>query len=426
MRLRSAPIVVLLLTLAACGAPQKPAPRPDPDPAPRPTTAHAAGRVVAYFTDWGVYGRDYQVKNVETSGSAAALTDLVYAFGQVKGGRCAPSDSWADFQRPIAAADSVDGRADPGGAVLRGNFGQLRKLKAKHPALRLIWSFGGWGGSDGFSEAARDPAAFAASCRALLTDRRWAGLFDGVDIDWEYPNACGMTCDTSGRKGLVKVLDALRAALGPKALITAAVPGDVDKLASTDYAAAARTANWLSTMTYDYFGTGADGAGDDTQDLHRTAPHSPLTAYPGIPLASATTSATVDELLELGIPADKLLLGVGFYGRGWTGVSSAKVGGPAGGPATGRYEKGLEDYEILARRCPPTGTVGGTAYAHCGTQWWSYDTPETIKTKMAYAKSKALGGAFAWELSGDTPGAVLLKAMAAAWSPAAPPSPPAP
>jgi len=421
VRLRSAPIAVLLLTLAACGAPHTPAPKPDPRPDPK--VAHATGRVVGYFTDWGVYGRDYQVKDVETSGSAAALTDLVYAFGQVKGGRCAPADGWADFQKPIAAADSVDGAADRGDAGLRGNFGQLRKLKAKHPALRLIWSFGGWGGSDGFADAARDPAAFAASCHALLTDARWSGLFDGVDIDWEYPNACGGTCDTSGRDGLAKVLRALRAALGPDALITAAVPGDEEKLASTDYAAAARTANWLSAMTYDYFGTGADGAGDDSQDLHRTAPHSPLTAYPGIPLASSTASATVDDLLRLGVPADKLLLGVGFYGRGWTGVTSPDAGGSAIGPATGRYEKGLEDYEILARRCPPSGTVGGTAYAHCGAQWWSYDTPETIKTKMAYAKSKALGGAFAWELSGDTPDAALLKAMAAAWPPPSPATP---
>jgi len=377
--------------------------------------------VVGYFTDWGVYGRDYQVKDVETSGSAATLTDLVYAFGQVKGGRCAPADSWADFQKPIAKADSVDGAADAAGTALRGNFGQLRKLKAKHPALKLIWSFGGWSGSDGFAEAAHDPAAFAASCRALLSDPRWSGLFDGVDIDWEYPNACGVTCDTSGRDALARVLGAMRTALGPDALITAAVTGDVGKLTSADYAAAARPANWLNAMTYDYFGTAADGgAGDDTEDLHQTAPHSPLTAYPGIPRDSATTSATVDELLRLGIPAEKLLLGIGFYGRGWTGVTSPAVGGTASGPATGRYEKGLEDYEILARRCPPTGTVGGTVYAHCGSEWWSYDTPETIKTKMAYARSRALGGAFAWELSGDTPDAKLLKAMAPATPPVAP------
>ncbi|HEY0001792.1 MAG TPA: glycoside hydrolase family 18 protein, partial [Actinoplanes sp.] len=169
---------------------------------------------------------------------------------------------------------------------------------------------------------------------------------------------------------------------------------------------AARSANWLSAMTYDYFGT----AGVESTD-QRTAPHSPLTAYPGIPREAATTSATVDEMLRLGIPPAKVLLGIGFYGRGWTGVTAAEPGGTASGPADGRYEKGIEDYEVLAARCPPTGSAGGTAYAHCGSQWWSYDTPATIKTKMAYAGSKRLGGAFAWELSGDTAQADLLAAV---------------
>jgi chitinase len=312
----------------------------------------------------------------------------------------------------------VDGTADEAGATLKGDFGQLRTLKAKHPRLKLIWSFGGWNGSDGFTDAAKDPAAFARSCRDLLDDARWAGLFDGIDIDWEYPNACGLTCDKSGPDGLARLLAALRSALGPHALITAAVSADPGKLAKADYATAARSADWLSAMTYDYFGTGGDGGGGDGDDLHRTEPQSPLTGYPGIPPPGATTSSTIDQLLRMGVPAAKVLLGVPFYGRGWTGVHSAAVGAPASGPAAGRYEAGLEDYDVLARRCPPTGTVGGTAVAYCGSQWWSYDTPDTIKAKMAYARSRALGGAFAWELSGDTPQAVLLKAIAAGLNPA--------
>jgi chitinase len=158
-------------------------------------------------------------------------------------------------------------------------------------------------------------------------------------------------------------------------------------------------------MTYDFFGTGT-GAG-------RTAPHSPLTAYPGIPRASATTDAAISKLLELGVPAAKVLLGVGFYGRGWTGVSSAAPGGTATGPAPGTYETGMEDYAVLRETCPPTGTIGGTAYALCRGQWWGYDTPETIRTKMAYARGRGLGGAFAWELSGDTADARLVGAMVA-------------
>ncbi|GIM93877.1 glycoside hydrolase family 18 protein [Paractinoplanes toevensis] len=391
MRRLALPVLLLPLALFACSGKTEPAPE-------RPTA-----KVVGYFTNWGVYGRDFQVKDLDASGAAGKLTHLVYAFGKVTEGRCAASDGWADYQKPMPAPDSVDGVADRPDATLRGNFGQLRKLKAKHPGLRLIWSFGGWTGSDGFTAAARDPAGFAASCRDLLGDPRWAGLFDGIDVDWEYPNACGLSCDTSGPDALPAVLTALRSALGPDALISAPVSGDIGKLKATDYLAASRTANWLSAMTYDYFGT---------DDAKTTAAHSPLSAYPGIPRTSNTTSATVDELLRLGVPAEKILLGIGFYGRGWTGVTATEPGGSASGPADGRFEKGLEDYDVLAVRCPPTGTAGGTAYAHCGTQWWSYDTPATIKDKMAYARSKALGGAFAWELSGDTSKSDLLNAVA--------------
>lgn len=387
-------LVAMIVLLAGCSSPERPA------PAASSPAASSRPRVVAYFTDWG----DFQVRDADKSGAAGRLTHLVYAFGKVTGGGCSAGDAWADFQKPIAAADSVDGVADAPGQPLRGNFGQLRKLKQRHPELRLLWSFGGWTGSQGFAEAVKDPAAFARSCAALLRDPRWAGLFDGVDVDWEYPNACGLACDDSGPDALAGLLSALRAELGPDALVSAAVPADRDKLTATDYAAAARSATWLSAMTYDFFGTG------DTPGP--TAPHSPLTAYPGIPRETATTDAAVRELIGLGVPGEKVLLGVGFYGRGWTGVTTAAPGGHASGAAAGSHEKGIEDYDVLRSTCPPTGTAGGTAYALCRGQWWSYDTPETIKTKMAYARSTGLAGAFAWELSGDTPDARLVTAMA--------------
>ena len=52
------------------------------------------------------------------------------------------------------------------------------------------------------------------------------------------------------------------------------------------------------------------------------------------------------------MPASKLLLGVGFYGRGWTGVTQAAPGGTATGAAPGKYEAGIEDYKLISTRCP--------------------------------------------------------------------------
>lgn len=370
--------------------------------------ASAGHRVVGYFTDWGVYGRNYHVKNIETSGSAAKLTHINYAFGNVTGGKCAVGDSYADYDRAYDAAGSVDGQADTwDNGALRGNFNQLRKLKKLHPDLKVIWSFGGWTWSGGFGDAAKDPAAFADSCYNLVKDPRWADVFDGIDIDWEYPNACGLTCDTSGRDAFRDVMAALRTRFGGNNLVTAAITADGSaggKLEAADYAGAARYVDWYNPMTYDFFGAW-DAKGP-------TAPHSPLTSYDGIPKAGFDTDSAISKLLSMGVPPSKLLLGLGFYGRGWTGVTPTAVpGGTATGPAAGTYEQGIDDYKVLKSKCPATGTVAGTAYATCGNDWWSYDTPATIAGKMAYKDQRALGGTFFWELSGDTADGELIKAI---------------
>ncbi|QHA03507.1 chitinase [Streptomyces broussonetiae] len=371
-----------------------------------PPRVTAGSKVVGYFTEWGTYDRKYYAKNVETSGSAARLTHINYAFGNVTGGKCAMGDSYAATDRAYTADESVDGVADTWDQPLHGNFNQLLKLKKKRPGLKILWSFGGWTWSGGFGEAAKNPAAFAQSCYDLVNNSKWAGLFDGIDIDWEYPNACGNTCDTSGREAFRNVLAALRSKFGSSKLVTAAITADATaggKIDATDYAGAAQYVDWYNPMTYDYFGAW-DASGP-------TAPHSPLTSYSGIPKAGFNTSATIARLKGLGIPAAKLLLGIGFYGRGWTGVTRAAPGGTATGPAAGTYEQGIDDYKVLRAKCPATGTVGGTAYAKCGSDWWSYDTPATIATKMTYKNQQGLGGTFFWELSGDTANGELIKAI---------------
>ncbi|MFE9206040.1 glycosyl hydrolase family 18 protein [Micromonospora sp. NPDC007230] len=383
-------------------------PTTPPPTTPPPTTPPPTGgkKVVGYFAEWGVYARNYHVKNIHTSGSAAKLTHILYAFGNTSGGRCSIGDSYADYDKAYTAADSVDGVADTWDQPLRGSFNQLRKLKRMYPNLKVLWSFGGWTWSAGFTQAAQNPAAFADSCYALVKDPRWADVFDGIDVDWEYPNACGLQCDSSGPNAFKNVVSALRSKFGANFLVTAAITADGSsggKIDAADYAGATPYLNWLMPMTYDYFGAfNAQGP---------TAPHSPLYSYAGIPQQGFWADAAIQKLKGKGVPSDKLLLGVGFYGRGWTGVTQSAPGGTATGPAPGTYEQGIEDYKVLKNSCPATSTVGGTAYAKCGSNWWSYDTPSTIGGKMTYAKNQGLGGAFFWELSGDTSNGELIGAI---------------
>jgi chitinase len=373
------------------------------------TPPGTAGNVkVGYFAEWGVYGRNYHVKNIDTSGSAAKLTHINYAFGNVTGGACTIGDAFADYDKAYTADQAVDGVADTWDQPLRGSFNQLRKLKAKYPNIKVIWSFGGWTWSGGFGQAAANPTAFANSCYNLVEDPRWADVFDGIDIDWEYPNACGLSCDTSGAAAYKNLMGALRSRFGTGNLVTSAITADGTnggKIDAADYAGAAQYVNWYLDMTYDFFGAfAAQGP---------TAPHSPLYAIPGNAQSQAgfNSDAAIQKLKSKGVPSNKLLLGIGFYGRGWTGVSQSAPGGTATGAAPGTYEPGIEDYKVLKSSCPSNGTVAGTAYAHCGSNWWSYDTPATIASKMAYAKNQGLGGAFFWEFSGDTANGELITAI---------------
>jgi chitinase len=390
--------------------PASPTTRPPTTPPTTPPTQNPGGsgkNVVGYFAEWGVYQRAYFVKNLVSSGSAAKMTHLLYAFGNTTGGQCSIGDSYADYDMAYTAANSVDGVADTWDAgALRGSFNQLRKLKRQYPNIKVIWSFGGWTWSSGFTQAAANPAAFANSCYNLIKDSRWSDVFDGIDIDWEYPNACGLQCDSSGPAAYNNVISALRTKFGSSFLITSAISADGSnggKLDVADYASGIQKLNLVFPMTYDYFGAFAPQG--------PTAPHSPLTSYTGIPTPGFYSDAAIQKLKSKGVPAGKMLLGIGFYGRGWTGVTQAAPGGSATGAAPGTYEAGIEDYKVLKNSCPPTGTVAGTSYAKCGSNWWSYDTPSTIAGKMSYVKQQGLGGAFFWEASGDTSNGELISAI---------------
>jgi chitinase len=373
--------------------------------------------IVGNFSEWGVYEDAYHVEDIDESGAAEQLTHIVYAFGMVQDGECRIDDAHAAYEARYTAANSVAGVDDPEGEgddVVRGSFNQLRQLKEEHPDLEVLWSFGGWFGSGGWTPAAEDPAAFAQSCYDLVEDPRWADVFDGIVIDWEFPNWCAEVCDASGFDAYRELIEAVRARFGPDNEVVGAIPGDATEggpLDAADYAGAAPYVDFYMVLTLDYFGPWEPGM--------PTAVQSPLTDYEGIPIPGLNGDAAIQNLLDRDVPADKLLLGVAFFGEGWTGASSPEPGATATGPASATFEERAVEYRRLAETCPPTGTIAGTAYAACGDEWWSYDTPETLTAKMGYVLDHGLGGTHFWELRGDTDSATLVTALHDALHPAA-------
>ncbi|WP_431897804.1 glycosyl hydrolase family 18 protein [Nonomuraea sp. bgisy101] len=412
---------------------------------------------VGYFVQWGIYGRQYFVRNLDTSGAAAKLTHINYAFGNIdpvnltclqgvtKGTTQNPQDpsqgdgagdAEADYGRPFSAAQSVDGVADTGWEKLRGNFNQLKKLKAKHPHLKVLISLGGWTYSKYFSDVAATDAArkkFVSSCIDIYIKGNLpvaggaggpgtaAGVFDGIDLDWEWPGAEGHAGnhvspnDKANNTLLIaefrRQLDELTRQTGQRYQLTAFTPADPAKIAAGwDLPQIAKNLDIFNVQGYDFHGAGSDNSWEPNRTGHQGNLHLD-TDSPYDP--DFSVEKAIDVYLQAGVHPRKLTIGLAYYGRGWQGVAD---GGKAGewqsatGAAPGQFaeEAGTRGYGNLVAGVPnctvrhDEQAVATSCFTGNGGQWWSFDDAWSIGKKTAWLRSKNLLGAMIWEMSGDT------------------------
>jgi len=334
-------------------------------------------QIIGYVAGW----KELDITKIP----AEKLTIINYAFANVEDGIVKSGEG--DVQR-----DSL-------------NFATLHQLKKINPDLKILVSIGGWAWSKGFSDA-----VLTAEGRKTLTKSGIDFLIryqlDGLDFDWEYPAWPGDNnpVRSEDKENFVAMLKDVRAALDSLGdvndvhyLTSIASGGFIEYLEVNDLRAAQQYLDFVNIMSYDFF-----TAGDDT-----TGHHSNLFVNGK---KGRSAAEAVKDHIEFGVPAEKIIMGIPFYGRMWEKVHPQDNGlfQP------GKFKQGLP-YNAINKLLEDSTYVrywdeiasAPYIYSERDSTWITFEDEESIARKMEFIKENGLGGAMFWELSEDPSGSLL-------------------
>ena len=430
-------------------------------------------KVVGYYAQWSIYARDFNIPKIDGS----KLTHLNYSFYGTTYDPAHPEntkllclDSYADFEH-------MEGGI-PWDAPVKGNFYDLKKLKEKYPHLKVLISVGGWTKGQDLSPIAASPVARAALAADMANFITTYPFIDGFDIDWEYPLSGGtdgtevingapippQKYSPDDNKNLVYLLKAMRQAM-PNKLVTIAAGNNVRNVSKqylgpnnrSQYGMTEDISTYCDYITY--FGYDFGGNWFD-----KTCYNAPLygSGNANDPLYGAAQSESLDELTNqyltvVGFPANKLIMGLPFYGKKFDNVANNGTNpnlpglfvsapryivsgctnpqNPTGtwdGPAACEKSGSIEICDLVGNPVtnshpyldpntmlvtPSAASAGWVRYFDNTTkvpylynatlkQFISYEDKQSMDLKVQYIKSKNLAGGMVWELSQDTRGSI--------------------
>jgi len=357
------------------------------------------GKVVAaYFGGWDKYNAVYKVEDIEKV--ADVVTHIIYAFAKPNSetGQCELADVWADLGANLEHRKKVN-----------GNFAKLLELKKKYPHLKILLSVGGGTYSKAFSEiAAKGKISKFVSSIIQILERyeyvyqhsenqnehshwfEYPGLFDGVDIDWEWTGSVPSQ-DVKAYHELIQKLSLGLKNKNKKLILTSAIQVNAKIIEALNLSDIAQYVDWFNVMSYNYGGPRGAGISMNAPICNQWSDYS--------------IDGSVNKLMGMGVSPAKMVLGIPLYGHVYDKTSS-KIGSPfEKTDKTGvfRYNQ-IKDLYLENPSCDiKWHAKSHVPYAYCPDDqiFVSYDDETSIKLKFIYAKQKRFRGVFFWRLSGD-------------------------
>jgi len=345
-------------------------------------------KVVCYYTNWAQY-RPNEAKFMPENIDPKLCTHIIYAFGQIRNGEIRTRE-WNDAK------------------MIR----DIMALKQRNTQLKVLIAVGGWiEASNGFKDiVASDEALqhFVKTTIAFLKQHD----FDGLDLDWEYPGVVSRGSNPAHKAAFTKLVHALYGAFKqqedkPLLLAAAVAAGRNTIQRAYDIAEIAQGIDFISLMAYDMHGSWERQVGIHTA------------LYPRKEETGAqrdqNVAAAVDIWLKGGCPPEKLVLGMGMYGRSFRLPNSASGNFGPGTPANGAglrgtytQEAGFAAYYEICGYLKNGYTSkydeeqkANYAFKTAEHNWIGYDDEKAIAVKVDFVKTKGLGGAMIWSLDLD-------------------------
>ncbi|KAK0670020.1 putative glycosyl hydrolases family 18 protein [Cercophora samala] len=353
-------------------------------------------RVIGYYEAWN-YKKACQGMGFGDI-PVGALTHAYFSFGYITPG---------DFR--VAPMDDLP----------TSLFSDFNNIKKRNIGLKTVVALGGWTFNDNgtvtqpvFSNMVSTAANRLTFINNLFGFMRKYG-FDGVDFDWEYPGAGdrgGKPDDGKNFVQFLKELDDINKDQPRKFIVSFTIPTSYWYLRHFDLKAIDYV-DFVNIMSYDLH-----GVWDSNNPI-------------GSKIYGHSNITEIDQALNLlwrnDVPANKLNLGLGFYGRSFTlthpecttpgcGFRDGGIKGPCSG------EPGILSYrEIKAiikehNLKPHYDKEAGVKYITWNSdQWVSYDDAETFKQKIDFANDRGLAGLLIWAIDQDTEDLEALNAVVA-------------